>query len=365
MCILTLLFYFSFTPLTVTVSIANPTLQVYEKLLQSNDIYSLQCLCTHVAIPYENFVQVNTSIHAVCSSPFIEQVWIQSIFGTGDWSNSSLNDIYGRGAVYFQGLYSFCFQYEQNMVRYASTFLSSNFISFEIITKIQLISQVNNTIQQINAISEADHSALYKGSRDLINDNQLLSIYSTSWIPLPVKFDSNLIGLPIPLAPVSHGNCSCATSSICNEPVHYNGHIVPGFVVSCHPMQSIFQSTLICLYNQSCINQINFGNLPFTALVIPSNKEYPINRTIEQLIDTAFDTQWSFDVDYSKFFSQCQPTNCLYSVSHRRDVVQIIILLLGFYGGLTVTLQTLIPYIIAFMYAILNKCQSLKNRIHP
>ena len=178
----------------------------------------------------------------------------------------------GRGAVYFQGLYSFCFIYRENMLRYAASFLSSSFISSQVITEVQLIRRVSDTIAQINAISKADHSTLYKCSRDLINDNQLLSVYSTNWVPAPREFDPNLIGLPIPLVPVSHGNCSCATSSACVEPVHYNGHIVPGFVVSCHPMQSIFQSTLACLYNQTCIEQINFHNLSVTSLITPSKQ---------------------------------------------------------------------------------------------
>ncbi|CAF1343282.1 unnamed protein product [Rotaria sp. Silwood1] len=329
---LTLLFYYSWTQLTITVSIKNPTQQVYENLLQSKEISALQCPCSHVTIPYGKFVQVNTSIHEVCSSPFIEQEWIKSIFGNGDWSNLSLNDFYGRGVVYFQGLYSFCVMYQGNMVRYASTFLSSSLISAQVITQIQLISQVNDTIEQIQAISRVDRSSLWKCGRDLINDNQILSIYSTNWIFSPIKYNPNLIGLPIPLKPVSHGNCSCATSSACVEPVYYNGQIVLGFVVGCHPMQSLFQSTLICLYNQSCVDQININQLPVTSLIASSNNQYPINRTIEQLIDAAFDEQWSVDIDYPRFFNECQPTTCVYSISARRDSIQIIITLLGFYG---------------------------------
>ncbi|CAF3929747.1 unnamed protein product [Rotaria sp. Silwood1] len=361
---LTLLFYYSWTQLTITVSIKNPTQQVYENLLQSKEISALQCPCSHVTIPYGKFVQVNTSIHEVCSSPFIEQEWIKSIFGNGDWSNLSLNDFYGRGVVYFQGLYSFCVMYQGNMVRYASTFLSSSLISAQVITQIQLISQVNDTIEQIQAISRVDRSSLWKCGRDLINDNQILSIYSTNWIFSPIKYNPNLIGLPIPLKPVSHGNCSCATSSACVEPVYYNGQIVLGFVVGCHPMQSLFQSTLICLYNQSCVDQININQLPVTSLIASSNNQYPINRTIEQLIDAAFDEQWSVDIDYPRFFNECQPTTCVYSISARRDSIQIIITLLGFYGGLTITLRTIAPYIVVFIYKIIHKFRSFKNRIH-
>jgi hypothetical protein len=133
------------------------------------------------------------------------------------------------------------------MIIYVSHFLLSTLISSQVLTKTQLISQVDDTIRQVQATSRVDHSSLYKCTRDLIHDNQLISIYSTNWIYSPIKYDRNLIGLPIPLKPVSHGNCLCSTSSTRVEPVNHNGQIIPGFFVGCLPMESIFQSTLICL----------------------------------------------------------------------------------------------------------------------
>lgn len=362
---ISLLFYYALIQSSMTVSIENPTEQIYETLRQSKDISSLECPCTNVSFAYGKFVQVNTSLHEICSSSFIEQEWIKSIFGTSDWSNLSGNAFYGRGVVYFQGLYSLCFIYRENMVRYSSRFLSSTLISAQVLTRTELINHVDDTITQIKAISRADHSSLYKCARDLMSDNQLMSVYSTNWIYSPVKYDPNFSGLPIPLKPVSHGNCSCFTSSTCREPVQHNGEIVPGFVVGCLPMSSIFQSTLICLYNKTCIDRININSLPVTSLLNQSNNQYPIDRTIEQLVDNAFDEQWSIHIDYSQFFNECQPAKCFYAVSHQKEAVQIIITLLGLYGGLTVAFRFIVPYIIAFVYCLIFKCRHLNNNVQP
>lgn len=362
---LIIIFYYSLSQSLITISIENPTYEIYNKLRQSDDISLLQCPCTHVSISYGKFVQVNTSLHDICSSSFIEQSWIKSIVGNGDWSNLSSNDFYGRGVVYFQGLNSLCFLFQENITLYASHFLSSTLISAQVLSENQLISQVNDTIKQTTASNRADHSSMYKFARDLENNNQMMTIYSSNWIYSPIKYDSNRIGLPIPLIPVSHGNCSCSISFDCAEPVIYNGKIVPGFVLGCLPFESLFQSTLICLYNQTCIDQININNLSVIPLTPPLNNQLSINRTIEELIDNALDQQWTVNISYSSFFNECQPTSCSYSINQSKNILQIIITLLGLYGGLTVTLRSIVPFIIAFVHQILLIFQQFKNKIHP
>ena len=158
---------------------------------------------------------------------------------------------------------------------------------------------------------------MHQFSRDLQNMNQLMSIYSTNGIFSPIQYDPNLIGLPIPLEPVSHGNCSCATSSSCIELVVYNNQIVPGFNVGCLLLETLFQSTLVCLYNQTCMDQININYLPVGLLNARSNHGFSINRSVELLIDNFLDQQRVVSIDCAKFFTECQPANCFYSTSHR------------------------------------------------
>ena len=141
-----LIFYYFFTQLTMALSFENPSDQTYEMLRQSKGISLLQCPVTHVSVPYGKFVKTNISLHEVCSSPFIEQPWTRSIFGSSDWSNLSSNDFHTLGVVYFQRLHPMCYLFQENMTQYVSHFLSLTFVNAQMIFKAQLISQVNDTI---------------------------------------------------------------------------------------------------------------------------------------------------------------------------------------------------------------------------
>jgi hypothetical protein len=206
---------------------------------------------------------------------------------------------------------------------------------------------------------------MYNFARDLENANQLMTIYSTNWVYASINYDPNLIGLAIPLEPVSHGNCSCAVSSNCVEPITLNGQIVPGLLLGCLPLESLFQSTLICLYNQTCINQININHLNVTPLIPPMDSELSINRTVGDLVDNALDLTWSVEISYANFFDQCSPASCVYSVNQHRDVIEIIVTLLGLYGGLTVALRFIVPHIIDLVHRIAFNVQQGTNTIHP
>ena len=244
---ITLIFYQSLVENKTTNSISYPSQRMYENLYESKEISSLQCPCTHVSISYSRFVQVNTSLHEICSSAFIELPWIQSIFRDGDWSNLTLDSFYGRGVIYFQGLRSMCLLYQENITQYVSHFLSTVLISDRVLSRDQLLTQVNAAVDQAKAASRADQSAMYKFARDLEHSNQMMTVYLTNWAFTPIEFDWTRIGLPIPLRSISYGNCSCSTSTQCSGPLFFQGEPIPGFRISCLPIQSLFQTTLICL----------------------------------------------------------------------------------------------------------------------
>ena len=193
----------------------------------------------------------------------------------------------------------------------------------------------------------------------------MLTIYSTNWAYAPVQFDPNRIGLPLPLVPVSRRNCSYLTTTECFESVMHRNLIVPGLYVGCLPIQSLFRSSLDCLYNQTCFDRINMDRLSVSSLSAPSNPALSINRTIEQLVDNALDLDWSVKIDFTKFYDECLPTSCSYSIIRRKEAVQIIISLLGLYGGLTVSLRVLVPYIIAIMLKMFSRSQPTRNHVFP
>src|SRR5690349_13161599 len=76
---------------TVTINVQHPTQTTYEQLFLSFGS-SLQCPCSQISISYRSFVTMSTTLHPICTSPFIEMTWIESIFDDGDWSNIPINE---------------------------------------------------------------------------------------------------------------------------------------------------------------------------------------------------------------------------------------------------------------------------------
>ena len=364
MSVIILLIYNIFARQTITENVDSPTEEDYHQLQESKYELSLKCPCSHNLILQRKFMQIRTTIHEVCLSPFIEEDWIKSMFIHGNWSNLHSNDFHRRGALYFQGLRLFCFLHYDKSSHNDSSFLGTHLISIQLLSETQLMMQMNATVKNVLKSSRGDYSMMYKNARDFINNNQMLSIYSSNWVFSPMTNMNDFVDVPISMEPVSYGNCSCATSSVCFESVTLYGQIIPGFVISCIPLQSLFLSTLACLYNETCIEQINNNHLSVTPLIRSSNSQFSINRTIEEIIDNAFDIDWFVNVNYSNYFNACRPSNCTYSVERQKDAVEIIVILLGLYGGLTTTLHIIIPYMIACVYVLISKCQRSSNVVH-
>ena len=131
-------------------------------------------------------------------------------------------------------------------------------------------------------------------------------------------------------------------------------------------MESLLRSTLTCLYNQTCIQQINAGNLSsIHSLNASLSNRFMPNTTVEEMFTNGFVERWSFNVSYSKFFSECAPSYCTYTESQKKNTLQIIAILLGLYGGLTLILRLVVPNCVALFNRLILLVKSKNNRIVP
>ena len=349
----------------VTITIPQPTQTTYEHLYSSFNS-SLQCPCSQITIPYRSFVNMSTALHQICSSSLIDTTWIESIYGDGDWSNIPINEFRVRGVAYFFVLQSLCTIAKGKISSAGPYFFDNQIISGQIIPENELFSQINSDIDQLRRSYSSNFIALIQFGRDSTQGNQLISIYSLNWVYSP-RYDRNMSFYQIPTEPIRHGKgCSCATSSACTEPVFVNDQIIPGFLIGCSSLESTIRSTLICLYNQTCLNLINIANI---STITPLNASLPSrfrpNMTIEEIISDMFVEQWSSNVSYSEFFTKCKPSSCSYLVSQRKDVLRIIAVLLGIYGGLTTILHFIAPLLITIARKIVDRCRGISNVVVP
>jgi hypothetical protein len=277
------LLYNSLAEYTQTVIIEQPTQNVYERLLQSQGLSALKCACSEIAINYGSFVQINTSLHQVCLSSFVGDAWLASLFNS-DWSNfTDNNDFRIHGISYFLVVHALCAMSQSVVTAATTNLLATSIISGQILPELQLLSQVNSDLNQLKNYYVTSSSVQF--ARSLIETNQIMTVYSLNWV---YELRYSTVNYPIPTQPVSHGNCSCATSSSCTEPVVLNGQPISDFVLGCFPIESLLRSILVCLYNQACLDRINLGRLSVTPLNASAPSQFSPNMTVDELLANSF-----------------------------------------------------------------------------
>ncbi|CAF1687291.1 unnamed protein product [Adineta ricciae] len=64
----------------------------------------IHCPCAKIGISYKTFVTTHVKFHQVCSSQFVEQIWIDKIYSAQNMTLSSLSDFRAR-LIFFLATY--------------------------------------------------------------------------------------------------------------------------------------------------------------------------------------------------------------------------------------------------------------------
>jgi len=122
--------------------------------------------------------------------------------------------------------------------------------------------------------------------------------------------------------------------------------IVPGMMIGCLPLESMLQSTLECIYDQTCLNKITetVSNESVPPLLASRTRFQSINTTkLESIAAELFIEDWRVNFSYEKYFNNCQCKICSYTLSKRFNILYSINILLTIYSGLDILLQLIIP----------------------
>jgi hypothetical protein len=127
---------------------------------------------------------------------------------------------------------------------------------------------------------------------------------------------------------------------------------VSGFVVGCFPVESLLQSTLECLFDSSCLENIRTfipsSNITGVYALNTSQTRFAPNTFIEIIINNLFVEKWLMKPSFSNYYAQCAPILCTYTILKRKDSLYVLTKLLGLYGGLTATLSLCVPVMVAW-----------------
>lgn len=124
-------------------------------------------------------------------------------------------------------------------------------------------------------------------------------------------------------------------------------------MAGCIPLDSMRQSTLECLYNQTCVNAISLQpemSRP-TALNL-SGTRFSLNSTIGSIFDASlFVESWQNQSSFEDYFAACAPQSLSYSYRGRFHLGTILTLSLSAFSGLIIAWKIITPVLVKTMSA--------------
>ncbi|CAF3938909.1 unnamed protein product [Adineta steineri] len=352
---------------TTIVTISNPTQEQFENLP-----FTAYCPCSRISISYNTFTSIVVRFHQVCSSDFISDRWIQSIFTGSNTTYFYIIDFRIYGSTAFQALASFCRLSKTNAFQSITLFNQISFISPDTLTQSVFQSQIDASIKkfqlttpnefktQLNLIQEmTTHSKL----QSALQTNYLLTYYAVDIWQFIIQTQA------LGYLHVNNSPCFCVTDFNCKASsriyniygeateltVNSNSKIfmsINGFELGCLPVNAILLSTLECFYNQTCLNQlISFfpTNEKFLAMNFSEQSRFVINSTVQMIVNELMIEEWMANISYDKYFKQCAPNLCTYTKNEKYSFTFILTKIISLLGGFTLVLGFIIQLIVRFI----------------
>ena len=349
--------------------ISTPSQIRYEQLLVEHS-YQLRCPCNNISLAHKGFITVNTTFHQVCSSDFVGETWIRLLSPANFYASYDRSDVVVGRDSYYSFLSRLCALSQTTINHATDEFLSEVFVSAQPMSELDFLSQMGVIIQQFKNTTSARFAHSVHLLRNISQANAFVSGFFFNWY---WSLKNNQTSATIPAYPVIMKNqCSCATRGDCVEPGGiYSGpggtllYAVPGMNVGCSIVETLLRSTFECLYDQICLERImsylryfqvvSNGSIDFMPMNWTKTSRFSTHGAIGEMADALFIEQWQINVSYAAFYSQCAPISCTYTFQERNNFLYIISRLLGLYGGLTVSLHLIVPYIVKLSFIIRNR----------
>lgn len=369
-----LLIYTSQVPVTLTTTVDSPSLSKYLSLYD-NYGDKVSCPCTNLAFPQETFIFLKPQFHQVCSSDFITPRWRDVINAAAATFVSP--DFRYTGSVLLQILASFCDVTEKTITDSLPKFYSNNFVSGTVMNTKLLEDESQSLINSYFTTTANDFIQALDTIQDMTFLDGLVSGLFTNVNyklgPYYSKFRGNLAESYSVSYKLSE-ECTCQSTPTCIAPVAIHnmtsGEItnqtlftIPGLYVGCYLVTAMRQSTLQCLYNQLCLNQLLFYlqspiNINVTALDGTKPSRFSTSTSVGEMLTILMVDSWIQNISYSPYYSQCQPSYCIYSIIGKNSFIYILTILIGLFGGLYKGLKMSVPIAVKFI-------RNRKKRIHP
>ena len=362
-----------FTGLSVqtrTITVLSPSINSFDRLSVDYSS-SLSCLCSQISMAHGQVLTFAPEYHQVCSSEFVGQKWISSLFNVTA-SNYYPLDFRLFSSSQFQIIALLCRTVEQFVSDAIQQFSSSQLVSSHALSRTTFDIQMESLVQQLQAKTISDVAYIDRLLSLSISQNRLLSALRTNFF-VKVDADDKLMDIHNALYPTDFNTtnisstppteisvCDCNNDFSCTFPSgFFSGFmpissailwpyppplfVVPGILAGCLPTFSILQSTLECLYDHACLNTLITLTGMLTT-VAPLNATLHVSRfnrttTLQAMYDELMIEFWHTVSSFDKYYHICAPQSCTYTKSQRFNLIYIITTVIGLIGGLSVVVQ--------------------------
>jgi hypothetical protein len=353
--------------------IKNPSVSEFEELdLKYSS--TLNCPCSRFSMSYGHIMSISARYHSICSSEYLKDYWL-SYFGRIEINLKEIyfftTDFRISGQSFFDLINILCKVSNETIQDAINVFKTNRLVTMNTLSYKQFYIETQTRLELFKQETISSFLHLIQLIRSAIQTNQLVEETWTNAGPFS-EYDNQTFSWSLRFRPRDFYTnfCSCALSNKCTRPVGFyskrdnirsNPNItVPGLVLGCYAIDSLLLSTLECFYDKNCI-KILLDNYDFdvVGLVRPldnrairiqplSNKNsrfYP-NTTINEIFSQLFVEDWINSTNYTSYYTRCQPSQCTYTVLKRFDIAHMFTIMLGFYGGLSMILEIILPTIV-------------------
>ncbi|CAF1306760.1 unnamed protein product [Rotaria sordida] len=261
----------------------------------------------------------------------------------------------------------------------AMTILSPSALSRDVVS-----TYIGTSIEQFQKNTLDNFRPLYHFVSSLVEEQQFLSALRTNFYTRGVLGSNNFVTFSaiypqqVDLTQssfMSNETCQCNRTSDCVYPAGiYNQtrsiipnevfsldvsplFMIPGFQVGCLPQNALFQSTLECFYNQTCLDIVISltGALRTVSPLNISNSysQFSPTTTIAVLFDNLMIESWENSIHFATYFQTCAPKACSYSYVQRFVLIYMITTIVSVFGGIRVAVYIASPL---FVKLILRLC---------
>lgn len=321
---------------------------------------------------YSTFINIKPHYHQICSSDLVSTEWIKYNDEMDLSAIYRFNDYRDLASNYFRLLAMFCRKAQETNNDALEVFLQTQLVSAQVIFQQLFESRFYSSIRNWKSNTLG---------RFLLNIQLVQAVHSGN------KLYSNLGGIAgrmtgefgevIFQTDQSPNNCSCALSSLCRsdtaifdledysiESILY--FYIPNFFVGCFPVEALYQSTLECFYNCSCMIKIDqYMYSPLGASFDFSSRDltrnWP-NETIGSIIHRLMVDSWDSNVSFSSYYKVCALSSCTFEYIGRNDIFFVVMPIIGVFGGLSLGWRILILTILRLTEKLIHNCSVLTTK---